>query len=739
VNASAQYAVGDFLTKLPAPVVVVRAANPYIIDGIPTQRRSPQEVAGLPGTKMSVILPASEFLIRVFDMELRGNSLTFPRSDGSISPSDKHVQIFHGDDDVERVTAFGERAALALHVPANSGSFSTFDLIARTFCDGNFKLAGKLCRHFLADPEALMGALAAKPTIDELTNLVRPALSVVPEDRYANFEIPLGKDDDRTIDDLDERVSGVRPARSNAAFAATTLPVPDPTIGRRLIHMPMTEMGFAERWAAHYTPRWRLHPLKGLMVYTGKVWEVATPAQVLQSVMSTIRFAHDVESSFIENATRESATGKQVEVDSSGKYKGDCRSMESSHHASAISNLISSLPALTTLESDWDKDDHLLNCRLGVVDLRTGVLSPHDPKLMMTMLTSGSGDINVTSTLLQRVLDGLGAADMTLPDFLQRIAGGSVSGATYDVFVQLWGAAQTGKSTLMAGLLEALGGESSSSYAATLKIAHIKKNANDAGDKPEPAITRCRGRRFVYIDEAKDAVLDAEVLKAWTGGTKVVSRGMNVGGGAWLPHFMLVMTGNDRIKLPSDDDGILRRFIPVRIKKPIGKADGSLRDRLIQTQEGQDAILAWAIRGAMAVNANGSGRAALAVPASVEEGLKEYMAKLDVLLDWWDDCVEEVPVSQDPGVMAWSPTTTEIMASYTAWASIHNPTTLVTARTLPDKLEARGFPATGKTTRTRPGHASRQGRFIDGIKLRPVEARTYRDVEPNPYGLDNAF
>jgi hypothetical protein len=89
--------------------------------------------------------------------------------------------------------------------------------------------------------------------------------------------------------------------------------------------------------------------------------------------------------------------------------------------------------------------------------------------------------------------------------------------------------------------------------------------------------------------------------------------------------------------------------------------------------------------------------------------------------------------------MAWSPTTTEIMASYTAWASIHNPTTLVTARTLPDKLEARGFPATGKTTRTRPGHASRQGRFIDGIKLRPVEARAYRDVEPNPYGLDNAF
>ena len=152
MNASAQYAVGDFLTKLPAPAVVVRAANPYVIDGIPTQRRSPEEVAGLPGTQMSVILPASEFLIRVFDMELRGNSLTFPRSDGSISPSDKHVQIFHGDDDVERVTAFGERAALALHVPANRGSFSTFDLIARTFCDGDFKLAGKLCRRFLADP-----------------------------------------------------------------------------------------------------------------------------------------------------------------------------------------------------------------------------------------------------------------------------------------------------------------------------------------------------------------------------------------------------------------------------------------------------------------------------------------------------------------------------------------------------------------------------------------------------------
>lgn len=729
MNATAQYAVGDFITKLPAPAVA-RTANPYVIDGVPVQRRSPEDVAGLPGTQLSTILPASEFLVRVFDMELRGNALTFPRPDGSISSTDKHVQIFAGDDGVERVTAFGERAALALHIPANSGSFSTFDIIARAFCGGDFKLAGRLCRRFLADPEALMGALAAKPTIDELTNLVRPALSVVPEDPHADFEIPLGKDYDGTIDDLEEQVTGARPTRSHATFAATTLPVPDPTIGPRLITMPMTEMGYAERWGAHYTKTWRFHPLKGLMVYTGKVWEVATKAQVLQTVMSTIRFAHDVESSFIENSVKESAAGKQVEVDNVGDYKGACRSMESSNHASAISNLIASLPALTTLESDWDRDDHLLNCQLGIVDLCTGSLSPHDPGRMMTMITAGSGDINATSDLLDRVLAGLGATDEALPGFLQRLAGASVEGTTYDVFVQLWGAARTGKSTLMAGLLAALGGGGSSSYATTLKIAHIKKNNNDAGDKPEPAITRCRGRRFVYIDEAKDAVLDADVLKSWTGGTEVVSRGMNVGGGAWLPHFMLGMTGNGRIKLPSDDDGILARFIPVRIKKPIGKVDGSLRDRLIKTQEGQDAILAWAIRGAMAINANGSGRAALAVPASVEEGLKEYMAKLDVLLDWWDDCVEEVPVTQDAGVMAWSPTTTDIMASYTAWASVHNPTTLVTARTLPDKLEARGFPATGKTTRTRPGHAPRQGRFIDGIRLRPVEGRQ-RPEEPD--------
>jgi hypothetical protein len=45
------------------------------------------------------------------------------------------------------------------------------------------------------------------------------------------------------------------------------------------------------------------------------------------------------------------------------------------------------------------------------------------------------------------------------------------------------------------------GGEGTKSWSAPLKLKHIQFTP-DGGDKSEPAITRCRGKRMVYIDEA---------------------------------------------------------------------------------------------------------------------------------------------------------------------------------------------------------------------------------------------
>jgi phage/plasmid-associated DNA primase len=43
---------------------------------------------------------------------------------------------------------------------------------------------------------------------------------------------------------------------------------------------------------------------------------------------------------------------------------------------------------------DLDADLDLLNTPSGVVDLTTGEMTPHDPELMMTKITSGSYRLN---------------------------------------------------------------------------------------------------------------------------------------------------------------------------------------------------------------------------------------------------------------------------------------------------------------------------------------------------------
>jgi phage/plasmid-associated DNA primase len=714
VSVAARYRVGDFLEMLPAPVAVAPT--------VPTQRRSAETLSGLPGTVISRVLPVSELLIGAFGMRRNSVGLVFPHDDGTFSRTDSHVRLFPGKHGEECATVFGERAAKSLNVPAGGGSHSSFSILIESFCAGDSSLATRLAKRYLNSPEDLVTALAAKPTVADLTNLSRrPALTVVDEP-YADAPYD---DIEARFDDIEAGINGeapLRPKRTARTFASTTLDVPDNRIAARLVNLPRTELGMAERWAAHYTGTWRLHPRKGLMTYTGQLWEIATPAQVAQSVKATIRFAHDFEADLIENEQREKGAKKElVEVDNQASYRDWCRTLETHSHVLSIAAEIATLPALTTEEEDWDTDDLFINTPRGVFDFIGKTYMPHDPSYMMTMITKGSGDRTAKSAALTRALAGLEASHPGTVAFLQMLAGAALLGLTHDAFAQVWGAAGTGKSTVLAALVAAMGGTGTKSYAATLKLKNIQFTP-DGGDKPEPAIERCRDKRLVYVDEASGVRLDAELLKGWTGGAPVTSRGLHQAGGEWLPKFMLLTSGNGRLNLPNTDGGILRRFLPIRITAKItGTPDGTIRDTLTKTQEGWDAVLAWAMEGAVKVAANGSGVQALEVPQFVKDELADYMAQLDPLLDWWEMCVEELPVSATPPTdaeLALMPTISELQESFTQWSFQHLPGAKWNAKDIPPRLEARGFPATIRTTRTRPT-GTLQGRYVDGIKLRP--------------------
>jgi phage/plasmid-associated DNA primase len=86
----------------------------------------------------------------------------------------------------------------------------------------------------------------------------------------------------------------------------------------------------------------------------------------------------------------------------------ECRKRElqkwanQSENADRVSKTIISAETdarITCFRSDFDRDFHLLNCPNGVVDLRTGVLLPHDIGYMMSKLCPTEFDSTATSPI----------------------------------------------------------------------------------------------------------------------------------------------------------------------------------------------------------------------------------------------------------------------------------------------------------------------------------------------------
>lgn len=63
------------------------------------------------------------------------------------------------------------------------------------------------------------------------------------------------------------------------------------------------------------------------------------------------------------------------------------RALQSKAKIAAVATLTRGQDCIRTWPGEFDTDPELLNCGIGVVNLRTGVLEPHDPDLLMRKFT----------------------------------------------------------------------------------------------------------------------------------------------------------------------------------------------------------------------------------------------------------------------------------------------------------------------------------------------------------------
>lgn len=308
---------------------------------------------------------------------------------------------------------------------------------------------------------------------------------------------------------------------------------------------------------------------------------------------------------------------------------------------SKLSSIVSALERIEPVDPDQlDAHPELLNTPAGVVNLRTGVIGKHDPKLLLTKVTKG------------RYIPGYRHPDWTaaleaLPDdvrdYFQLRVGQAATGyiPESDDCLILQGNGANGKSLMTSdGVMRALG-----DFAMLASPGLILAKDTSGGATPERASVR--GARFVLIEELPEGrSLSIEELKRIIGTSQITARMLYKDEMTFTTSHTLFVTTNYLPTVNETDDGAWRRLCLVNFpfkfdtdpqgpdEKP---GDPMMKRRVREGAEGQhDAIVTWIVEGAMRYFGDPAAIMASNRPARITADTRGWRATADRIMAYLD-------------------------------------------------------------------------------------------------------
>ena len=327
------------------------------------------------------------------------------------------------------------------------------------------------------------------------------------------------------------------------------------------------------------------HPLKKWLVWDGKRWAVDETEQAR-------RLAKETMVEFLHQAVNNRA-GDKVE-------KFACASLDSRRIASMLSM---AQPEIFVSPSDLDTNPYLLNFADGTVDLRSGVLSPHDRRNFITKLVPHRFVPHAKCpqwlTFLSKIMGGGVQGEASerasrLIEYLQTAFGYSLTGCTIEkaVFV-LFGSGNNGKSTLLSTFRQLV-----EEYSMLLQVdtLMVRQESNNT----QADLADLRGARFVQTSETEEGQRLAQgKLKRITQGMGKIKATRKYENPIEFPetHKLWMDTNRKPTIRDAQDQATFNRLhaIPFLVRIPPEEIDRELPGKLLLEAEG---ILAWAVVGA---------------------------------------------------------------------------------------------------------------------------------------------
>ncbi|WP_030962629.1 phage/plasmid primase, P4 family [Streptomyces sp. NRRL S-378] len=356
-----------------------------------------------------------------------------------------------------------------------------------------------------------------------------------------------------------------------------------------------------------------------------------------------------------------------------------------------VIKVLPSVPGVPAQAADFDADEDLLSVANGTINLRTGRLHPHRPEDMITRRLDVAYNPDARAERWEAFLPEVFPNHPEMPAFMRRLVGYGITGSTAEqCFAFMHGQGSNGKSAFLDALLHVFRGVTKSTEFSTFE-------QRTAVGQASPELAELRGARLVTASETEKYSRLAEALvKQLTGGDPVTTRRLYGNPFTYVPSFLLMVAGNYKPAILSQDLGVWRRvkLIPFEATFHRGTtADTSLPQKLRAEAEG---ILAWAVRGAQEWYEHG-----LQEPASVATATQDYRESEDRLAEFIAArLVQEVGARVAP--MA-------VRRAYAEWAEDAGLSRkeVLSGWALGVELESRGFKK-----------AKRGGRWgFDGIRL----------------------
>lgn len=384
-------------------------------------------------------------------------------------------------------------------------------------------------------------------------------------------------------------------------------------------HFNLTDYGNAERLAKQYGDIIRYSPeRKSWLVWTCKVWEWD---------LGGVRIAKLAKKA-ARNIYREAAD--ETDDDRRKELVKHAIATERQVRLDAMIESLKSEPGIAVMLAELDTSHWLLNVNNGTIDLKTGVLKPHDPANMITELLPIDYDPAAVSGEWNAFLDRIFNSNADLIAYIQRGMGYSITGdQSEQVFFFCYGSGFNGKSTLLNTCRLVMG-----NYATQVPPTAFMVDKTKRGG-PDEAISSLKNKRLVCSTELEDGQrLSVSLVKRMTGGEPLWCEHKFERGYNFQPTHKLWLSGNHEPTITDTTNSIWYRLkkIPFTIEIPEGEREKGYAEKLAAGHTA--AILTWLVKGCAEWVKIGD----LVEPEAVKQAVAEYRAQQDILHDFILEC-----------------------------------------------------------------------------------------------------